>query len=117
MSKTSPSFVAICENKYDTKWVWGFGAIMVVIIIVVSVVINYSGGSSNQVQMDGEGESASFKESLRIHLLEIEEAEGKVSNVSWLEIGFIILCFKFVFFSPHIFFTTVVQLRRLLNRR
>ena len=46
------------EGKCDPKWVCGFGAIMVWIIIVLSVVISYGGGVSNQVQMDGDGDSA-----------------------------------------------------------
>ena len=76
----------------------GSGAIMVVIIIVLSVVISYGGGVGNQVQMDGNGDSALVKESSGLHLLEINES-GKGSNcANWtrMEIGFTILCLKFV---------------------
>ena len=105
LSKTNPSFIAMCkEGKCDPKWVCGFGAIMVVIIIVLSVVINYGGGVSNQVQMDGDGDSALIEESTGIHLLEINESGkgSKGANWTWIEIGFTILCFKFVLVISHI---------------
>ena len=57
------------EGKYDPRWMWGCGAIMVVFTIVLSVVINYSVGLSNQVQIDGDGDSSSVKASTGIHPL------------------------------------------------
>ena len=71
------------EGKLDPKWVCGFGAIMVVIIIVV---ISYGGGVSNQVHMDGDGDSALIKESTGFHLLEINESGkgSKGANWTWM---------------------------------
>ena len=92
------------EGKCYPKWMCGFGAVMVVIIIVLSVVISYGGGVGNQVQMDGNGDSALVEESSGLHLLEINES-GKGSNGAnwtWMEIGFTILCFKFVLVISHI---------------
>ena len=40
----------------------------------VLVVISYGVGVSNQVQMDGDGDSALIEESTGIHLLEINES-------------------------------------------
>ena len=97
LSKTNPSFIAMRkEGKCDPKWMCGFGAVMVVIIIVLSAVISYGGGVSNQVQMDGDGDSALIEESTGIHLLEINESgKGcKGENCTWIEIGFTMLCFK-----------------------
>ena len=92
------------EGKCDPKWMCGFGAVMVVIVIVLSMVISYGGGVGNQVQIDGNGDSAIVKESSGLHLLEINES-GKGSNGAnwtWMEIGFTILCFKFVLVISHI---------------
>ena len=72
LSKTNPSFIVMCkEGKLDPKWVCGVVAIMMVITIVLSVVISYSGGVGNQVQMEGDGDSALVEESSGLHLLEI----------------------------------------------
>ena len=67
------------DGKYDPRWLWGCGAIMVVVIIALSVVINYSGGLSNNIEIDGDGDSLTIKASLGIHLLEIDEC-GKSSE-------------------------------------
>ena len=95
----------MCKGKLDPKWVCGFGAIMMVIIIVLSVVISYSGGVGNQVQMEGNGDSALVEESSGLHLLEINESgNGNCAGAgwTWMEIGFAILCFKFVLVITHI---------------
>ena len=56
--------------------------------------------------MEGEEDSALVKESSGLHLLEINES-GKGNNActawTWLEVGFTIICFKFVLVITHIF--------------
>ena len=77
----------------------GIGAIRILIIIILSVVISYSGGVGNKVVMEGNGDSALVEESSRLHLLEINESgNGNCAGAgwTWMEIGFAILCFKFV---------------------
>ena len=92
----------MCNKKCDPKWLWCVGAIGVIIIILLSIVVHFSAGASNKVEMVGPDEKAAFKESSGIHLLEIEEPEGKSSNWTLLEIGFVVLCFKFVLVMTHV---------------
>ena len=42
------------------------------------------------------------KQHSKSHLLEVEESEGKSSNWTLLEIGFVVLCFKFVMVMTHV---------------
>ena len=78
---------------------------MILIIIILSVVISYSGGVGNKVVMEGNGDSALVEESSGLHLHEINES-GKGDNAcagwTWLEVGFTIICFKFVLVITHI---------------
>ena len=92
----------MCNKKCDPKWLWCLGAIGVIIIIVLSIVVHFSAGASNKVEMVGPGEKATFKESSGVHLLEIEESEEESSNWTLLEIGFVVLCFKFVLVMTHV---------------
>ena len=84
------------NKKCDPKWLWCLVVIGVIVIIVLSIVVFVSAGASNKVEMVGPGEIATFKESSGVHLLEIDEPEGGSSNWKLLEVGFVVLCFKFV---------------------
>ena len=80
----------MCNMKFDGKVLCCLGVIGVIVIIVLSIVVNFSAGVSNKVEMVGQGEKATFKESSGGHLWKIVGPEGESSNWTLLEIGFVV---------------------------